>query len=155
MSHRFLLVATFAAAFAFGFAPRKAGATVCNIDPTPLVAVPVSASMHLGSLLPASIGLGLSDGQRGWKTTAFITAPINYLGSASILIADGLSEASCGGGDGVGPLHPATLAVEGTMFAWTTALLVAAIAIDDPSPPVMGYVVPAPNGVAFGLGGIF
>jgi hypothetical protein len=147
------LSAAFGAALAAWLVPSAAGATVCFVDPSPYIGAPISASMHLGSLLPAGVGLGVSGGERGWKTTAFITAPLNYAGTAAMLVVDGMMDNSCGGDNGLGPFHPATVAVEGVSFIGTTTLLVAALVMDEPvRPPVMGYVAPREGGAVAGVG---
>jgi hypothetical protein len=140
-------------------APRPAHADVdCGPDIIPEIALPITASFHLGSLLPVSIGLGTSKGRNeGWRNATYISSSINIANSVALLAMDSAELGGCGP-DGLRGIHPATWVAESLFTAWSASLLIATALYDttDASAlPVSAYVVPVRDGAIAGVGFAF
>ncbi len=117
-------------------------------------ALPIGASLHLGSLLPVSIGLGTSGGREpGWRNATYISSLLNIASSVAMLAADSAELGGCGS-DGLKGIHTATWITESLFTAWSGSLLIATALYDttDKGPPVSGYVVPVREGAVAGIG---
>lgn len=139
--------------------PQLAHADVdCGPDIIPEAALPITASFHLGSLLPVSIGLGTSKGrQEGWRNATYISSSLNILNSAALLALDSAELGGCSRA-GLGGIHPATWVSESLFTAWSASLLIATVlyeTTDDSAPRVSGYVVPVREGAIGGVGFAF
>lgn len=140
-------------------APRAAMADVdCGPDLIPEIALPITASFHLGSLLPVSIGLGTSrGGQEGWRNATYISSSLNIASSIGLLVADSAELGGCGP-DGLKGIHPATWVAESLFTAWSGSLLIATALYDTTDAgalPVSGYLVPVREGAIAGVGFAF
>jgi hypothetical protein len=137
--------------------PGEARADVdCGPDIVPQVVLPISASFHLGSLLPVSIGLGTSRGREaGWRNATYISSSLNIASSVAVLALD---KAELGGCDR--DMHPATIVTESLFMAWSSSLLIATVLYDttdreSQAVPVSAYVVPVREGALAGVGFAF
>jgi hypothetical protein len=133
--------------------PGEARATVCDIDPTNLIGTPISALVHVGTILTGGIGFGTTKSE-AWRDAAVVISVLNYTQSAALLTVDALIQPSCGDNGEVGPFNGPTLIAEGVAIGATTALLVGVLLTDTveaESLPALPYAAPVEGGAVVGV----
>lgn len=133
--------------------PREAQATVCDVDPTNLIGTPISALVHVGTILTGGIGFGTTKSE-AWRDAAVVISVLNYTQSAALLTVDALIQPSCGDNGELGPFNGPTLVAEGVAIGATTALLVGVLlsdTVEAQSLPALPYAAPVEGGAVVGV----
>jgi hypothetical protein len=133
--------------------PSEARATVCEIDPTNLIGTPISALVHVGTILTGGIGFGTTKSE-AWRDAAVVISVLNYTQSATLITVDALIQPTCGDNGEVGPFNGPTLIAEGVAIGATTALLVGVLltdTIEAESLPALPYAAPVEGGAVVGV----